>query len=392
MPPARVLHLIDSGGVYGAERVILNLAREHQAGGQVVPVVGCLVPRRTRGNELIAAAAAAGIETLQLPVSNLRLPLDLLRLTGVIRRKRIDLVHAHGYKPAVFAFALHVLAGVPVTSTCHLWFEPEKAPIKKRLMVWLEKHAYRRFPRVLAVSEDIRATLVAGGVDASRIEVVSNGVDVQPAVLTATERTRLRQALGIRDGEFCVLNAARLTRQKAQWLLVEAAAQLQSAGFPCKVLIVGSGELEAELREQIARLGVGDTVRLLGFRDDVGSILQASDAFALPSLDEGMPMSLLEAAAARLPIIATPVGDIGKLIVDGQSGLVIRPGEVGDIVEAIRRLRDQPAEAKAQAERAYRTVAEVYSSQAMARRHLGIYAGLLEAGAHGTAAAGPRHE
>lgn len=379
MRPARILHLIDSAGVYGAERVILNLSREHRKDGRVVPVVGCLTPREEASNALHDAATQAGIESLRLRVDNRRLPLDLWRLARRLRSERIDLVHAHGYKPAVFGFVTRMLVGIPAISTCHLWFEPDNAPLKKRVMVAVEKCLYRWFPRVLAVSEDIRRTLVAAGVPAARVQVVPNGVDTHAVSLTESERDAIRASLGIARGEFCVLNVGRLVRQKAQWSLVEAAAKLKVLGRPCKVLIVGAGELEAQLRQQIQALDVQEQVRLLGFRDDVPRLLAACDAFALPSLEEGMPMSLLEAVAARVPVIATPVGDVGKLVIDGQSGIIIPPGEPEGLVAAIDMLRSQPALARAMTDHAYQLLVQRYSQEAMAASYLAVYEEVLGA-------------
>jgi glycosyltransferase involved in cell wall biosynthesis len=377
---ARVLHLIDSAGVYGAERVILNLAQEHIEGGEVTPVVGCLIPHADAPSALHDTAMQEGIESLRLPVANQRLPFDLLRLMRVLRRERIDLVHAHGYKPAVFAFVARLLAGIPAISTCHLWFEPEHGPLKKRLMVAVEKRLYRWFPRVLAVSEDIRGILVTEGVPADRVTVVPNGVATHAPALTAAERERIRASLGVAPGEFCVLNAGRLARQKCQSLLVDAAARLKALGRPCKVLIVGDGELEGQLQQQIQSLGVQDHVRLLGFREDVPELLAASDAFALPSLGEGMPMSLLEAVAARVPVIATAVGDVGKLVVDGRSGIIIQPGDVDGLVTAIDSLRAQPQLALAITGHAHQLLIDGFSQEAMAASYLAVYREVLHAG------------
>lgn len=373
MQKLRVLHLIDSGGIYGAERVILNLSNEQRKGGAVTPVVGCLVSSEDEVSDLYQAALDAGVEAIRLRASNHLLWLHLPRLARLLRRERIGLIHAHGYKPAVFAFFFRWLAGITPVSTCHLWYKPESGPIKMRLMVSLEKKLYRWFPKVLVVSEDIRKTLISAGVPAHRVEVIPNGVQPKQQVLSAMEREELRRSIGVERDDFCVINPARLTAQKAQWILVEAAARLKQGGRPCTFLLVGDGELQSELREKIGRLGVELQVRMTGFRRDIGKLMAASDAFVLTSLDEGMPMSLLEAVAADVPVVTTPVGDITKLIEHARTGLLVPVGDVDAVVMALDWLRSHRVEASEMAAHAKQRLLNCYSCEAMASRYEAVY-------------------
>lgn len=374
----KVLHLIDSEGVYGAERVILNLSIAHRDSADIEPMVGCLVPHAASENALYDAAVAADLEAIRLPVSNARVWLDLPRVAHTLRACNIGLVHAHGYKAAVYGFFIRLLTGIPVISTCHLWFEPERGPLKMRVMVALEKWLYRWFPKILAVSANIRQTLIAHGVAGEKIDVIVNGVDVSHLPSTDAQRMALRRELGIGDDEYCILNAARLTRQKAQWLLIDAAARLKALGLPFKLLIVGAGELQAELETKIRADAVSDCVKLLGFRADVPQLLDISDVFVLPSLDEGMPMSLLEAAAARVPIVATAVGDIPKLVRDRESGLIVPLNDVDAIVDAVTALRADNEFAARLADAAHRSLVANYSCRAMSESYLRVYRELLK--------------
>ena len=138
-------------------------------------------------------------------------------------------------------------------------------------------------------------------------------------------------------------------------------------------MVACEGALRESLQSQIVAGGWGDRVRLLGFRDDVPALLQAADAFALPSLDEGMPMILLETAAAGTPIVATPVGDIPTLVRDGATGLVVARGDTAALAAALLRLRDEPGLGARLGAAARDEVRRVHSSETMAARYAEVY-------------------
>lgn len=368
----KVLHFIESEGVYGAERVILNLsAQMQQQSHAFIPVVGCIVSHPDADSALFNAAQAAGIAAVKIPIANKSLLRDIPRAAEQLKALDIGLIHSHGYKPSVFGFFIKLLKKIPVIATCHLWFEPSKGPFKMRVMISMEKFFYRWFPKVIAVSEPIKNILLTNGLTNKQVDIVCNGVDI-PAQDTHSPE-QIRSELNINEKTFVILNSARLTRQKAQWVLVDAAALLKKAGVDFKVLIVGQGGLEQELRSQIADKGLEQQVLLLGFRSDVTHLLQTCHVFALPSIDEGMPMALLEAAAASKPIVTTQVGDIGKLIKHEQTGLIIPLEDSQALAQALTRINTDAQLAQQLATAAHQLMRENYSSEAMCKRYLEIY-------------------
>ena len=373
----RILHFIESGGVYGAERVILNLSVQMQKMGSYIPVVGCIVDSTNSDSALYNTAIELGIEAIKIPIANKSLVRDLPKAAAQLKHARIDLIHSHGYKPSVFGFIVRLLKKIPVIATCHLWFEPSKGPLKTRLMIRLEKFFYRWFPKIVAVSDPIKAILLASNLKPQQVDVIRNGVDVPEANITDDELMQLRNELHLSANDFCILNSARLTRQKAQWVLIKAAAILKQQNEAVRILIVGEGDLDSELRAQIIAENVNDYVQLLGFRSDINKLLELSNLFALPSIDEGMPMSLLEAAAATKPIISTLVGDIGKLIQHERTGLVIPTEDPAAIAAAIVRLKNNVPLTQELANHAHQTMVEYYSSRAMCNGYLTIYDQLL---------------
>lgn len=368
----RILHFIESGGIYGAESVILNLSREMQADGTFVPVVGCIVQYAEEKIDLVNVAAGFGIEAHRIKIANRGVLFDLPRAARQIKALGIDAIHCHGYKPAVFAYLISRLIDVEIVATCHLWFVETYAPWKMRAMIAIEKSLYRRYAAVVAVSEHIQKILMNHGVQPNRTRVIKNGIVLSDYVANARRDAEPRQ---IR-----VLNVARLAQQKAQADLVAAAAEIASRRNDVEVMIVGEGELRADLERQIADANLTESVKLLGFRDDVKALLQQADMFVLPSLDEGMPMSLLEAVASKVPVIVTAVGDIPKLITDGESGIVVNVGDRAQLAQAIVRLADDAQLRRTLAENAWRKLQQTFSSKQMYEAYAAVYGSVL--GAH----------
>ncbi|MBK8165345.1 MAG: glycosyltransferase [bacterium] len=367
------MHLLESGGLYGAERVVLNLSAAMRTAAEFEPVVGCIVQRADEPSALYDEARRLSFAAEKVLLRNLRLAVDVPREAGRLRGLGIGLIHSHGYKATVYGSFLRRLWPVPITATCHLWFMGPHAPAKMKAMVALEMRLYRRFRTVVAVSDEIRQVLVRSGVDDRRVRVIPNGIPLDPPILAADERTRLRAALGAGPDVFLVLNAGRLTAQKDQATLLRAVGGLPPDGKPVRCVVAGEGDLHGPLQALIDAEGWGACALLLGFRDDVPALLQAADAFALPSLDEGMPMILLETAAAGTPIVATPVGDVPTLIRDGVTGLIIPRRDRAALAAALLRLRDEPGLAGRLAAAARDEVRREHSRETMAARYAEVY-------------------
>lgn len=376
MTKQRILHFIESEGVYGAERVILNLSQQLQTDNHYAAVVGCIVNNPASQSDLYDAAQAAGIEAIKIPISNKYVCFHLPKAAKQFENLKINLIHAHGYKPAVYGFIIRLLTGIPILSTCHLWFEPTNAPLKTRIMIWLEQFFYQWYPKIVGVSEPILEVLRKRKLPDKKLALIRNGVDI-PSTPTENTLQNLRAELQLTPDDYCVINCARLTRQKDQASLIEAGRILKEQSFPIKLLILGQGPLKAELKQQIQNSGMEQHVHLLGFREDIPALLAIADVFALPSLDEGMPMSLLEAAASSKPIITTLVGDIGKLIQHNKTGLTIPVGDPASLADAIIQLKNNPALAKLLADNAHAVMVKNYSSHAMYQQYILIYRELL---------------
>ena len=207
--------------------------------------------------------------------------------------------------------------------------------------------------------------------------MIDNGLDLADG-LPANERGPLRASLGVPRGGLMLLAIGRLDRWKAYDRLLEALARLQRTDL--HLVLVGDGDLRADLEEQARRIGVAGRVTLAGYRRDVGRLLLASDIFVISSRKEGLPMVLLEAMAARLPVVATRVGAIPDALGDGQAGVLVPAEDPGALAAAIEELAAAPERRADLAEAAQRIHAARFSRRAMGERYIELYRRLLTEG------------
>ncbi len=383
---AKILHLVDSGGLYGAESVILTLSREMIRNCTFEPVIGCIVSHAGEQSDLFDRALEFDIPAVKVVIRNALLPVDLLKFLWQCRKLGVSLIHSHGYKPSVFAFLIHLISRIQVTATCHLWFLGGKRPLKQRVMTWMELFCYRFYPFVTAVSQPIKLFLLKKGVPQQRVGIIKNGIymeDYPPKRTLAHTREEISCNGTSRDGllpsrlsgvhKGIVLNVGRLTSQKNQKHIVLAAKLLKKRGHTPAYLIVGEGEERLSLERQIMDLGLENDVFLPGFCNDVNMLLARASVLVLPSLDEGMPISLLEAVAVGVPVIVSPVGDIPELIFHGRTGLVVAPEDADALAHGIDFILTHPEKGSEMARCARRLLKRQFSSRAMYQAYARVY-------------------
>jgi glycosyltransferase involved in cell wall biosynthesis len=380
MPPkqGKILHFIDSEGLYGAEQVILTLSHEMLRASRFEPIVGCIVRDCHQTSPLDEKARASNIQSLKLIINNKRFYLDIPALCLFLKKKQISLIHSHGYKPSVVGFVISLITGIPIIATCHLWYSGKNPPLRYRLMTLVERFFFHFFPKIVCVSEKLRNYLIAHGISSSRVITIPNGIKTSTLNKAYwTPNTNLLSNLGLNDDRIRIINIARLTEQKAQPIIIKAAQVLKNRGFRAHFLIVGEGEQREYLQSLIIQNGLSDDIRLLGFRSDVIDLLRLSDIFVLPSLDEGLPMSLLEAMASGIPVIATPVGDIPEVIQHNKEGLLIPVGDPISLADRIQELSGDDQLRLHLSSNASRKIELYYSSTRMSSLYHNIYSSLL---------------
>jgi glycosyltransferase involved in cell wall biosynthesis len=358
--PARVLHLITRLPVGGAERLLVDVARNLPK-SRYESIVCCIQDRGPLADEV----EAAGLRVIELRrMQTKRFDWGAIgALTTLLRKERIALVHAHLYHANLYGRLAALRARVPAIATVHNTYTRTKWH-RRLLNRWLAAAG----ARVIAVSDDIRRDVARyDGVPEERITMLQNGIDLSRARSTLS-RQEARRRLGLADDGFVLGCLARLEEQKGHRYLLEALP----AGV--RLVIAGDGRLRGALEAQAEQLGLADRVSFLGTRRDVADILAALDAYVMPSLWEGLSLALLEAMAARLPVIASDVGGVSQVAADGAWCLRVPPADVPALAAAIGRLAaESPERRAALGNQARQRVEEAFSLEAMLSRLTRVY-------------------
>ena len=313
---------------------------------------------------LIEGAAGLGIRTRAVPrVSRRGRVAGLFRLWQAVRAERPAIFHAHLSWPLACKHGVYAawLARVPgIVGTAQLYVELRGNP---HYPVALRPHR-----RIIAVSEEVKARYAEDlSVPARKLVVVRNGILVPPPGPAADAALRADMLRGRPD--YLVFTPARLHPQKGHAILLAAAAQVPEATF----VLAGDGPLRAELEQQTRALGVADRCVFLGYRADVPALLAAADLVVLPSLFEGLPVSVLEAMAAQRPVVATAIGGTDEAITHDQTGVLVPAGDSTALAAAIRRMRADPALAQRLAAAGRQRVEREFSSARTATEVMKVY-------------------
>lgn len=255
------------------------------------------------------------------------------RMRQLQRKSQPAAVIAHQFTPFFYAaWGRGPRLRPPLAFVEHGRFHPDRPSFARRVfhLVML-----RRRDRVVAVGQSVRQALMRNeGIPGRRIRVIYNGIPVERFRRDEEARCRLRAAWGLSPGDFVVLQVARLDRLKDHPTAIRAAHRLRNESL--RWLFVGDGPERAAIESEITRLGLQGRVRLLGERRDIPELLSAADAFVLTSISEGIPVTVLEAMAAGLPVAATRVGGLPELVREGETGLLVAPSDPEGVAQALR--------------------------------------------------------
>lgn len=352
----RVLHICSDTNIGGAGRYVLSLLTQPAISDRFDTAVAC--PE----GDLAAAVRRIGLPVFLYPGANTSFSWPALRsLTAHMRTWRPQVAHTHGSLAGRVAAAL---AGARIVYTKHGLAAAEEQAIQvrgagrlaKRLAVTLLAH------RIVAVSEAVKRALVAQGADPGRVRVIPGGVDLSQYESQAPLAPGVLGALG------------RLQTEKGFDVLLRSLAELRGEA---RLLLGGEGLLAQELPRLAAELGVADAVEFRGFVTDVPGFLAETGVFVLSSRSEGLGLVLVEAMAAGRPVVATRVGGVPEVVVDGETGLLVEPENPGALAAAVRRLLADPALAARMGQGGRRRAQEHFSARRMAELTAAMYEELL---------------
>lgn len=337
-----VLWVIKGLGPGGAERLLAGLATAHDP---TIATFECAYVVAAKSH-LVGQLEAAGVpcECLSHGRRDWSWPLRLARL---VRSGDFDVVHVHSPLPgSVARLAVRSMprAHRPVLYTTeHNAWNTFRRPTR-----WLNRLTGRADKFTFAVSAEVARSLRGPVVD--RSEVLVHGIDLQSVATHREGREGLRREWGVRDDELVVATVANFRQQKDYPTLLAACAALRERGVPLRLVAVGQGPLEAEMRALHASLGLGDRVVLTGYHPDPPAVLAAADVFVLASRWEGLPVAMMEAAALGLPMVLTEVGGMPDAL--GADGAVwVPPGRPDALADALQGVLADPAQRAMLAER-----------------------------------------
>jgi glycosyltransferase involved in cell wall biosynthesis len=360
-----------SGG--GPDKTILNTPR-YLTGSGYRTLCAYMHPPGDPGFEQLRRKAAAW----EAPLFSVpdRGPWDwrvVSELLRICRRERVAIWHGHDYKSNALGLLLRPFWPMRLVTTVHGWVKRTR---RTPVYYGLDRLCLPHYERVICVSEDLREGCLACGVPDERCVLIENAIDTREF----SRRVVVEQAkgrLGIPAHRLVVGAIGRLSAEKGFNLLIRAVDRLLDRGFDLELLIAGDGDEFARLEGLIAALGRRDRIRLLGYRSDTVALYQAMDIFALSSYREGLPNVILEAMALGVPVVATAVAGIPRLVRDGETGLLVRPGEVGELTQALIRVLGDAELRATLARNGRRAVKEGYSFEARMRKIRAIYDQLL---------------
>ncbi len=311
------------------------------------------------------------------PISPFRDAAALFRLLGLLRRGRFDVVHTHSSKAGFLGRLAARLAGVPrVVHTPHTFaFQMEVSPFSMGLYRTLERLAACWTDRLICVCEAEREAARRAGLDrAGRCVVIPNGLPAS-AFEPTPDKGALRRRLGLRPEDRVVGMIGRLASQKSPLDLVAAAAFTLKREPDVRFVLVGDGPLMPAVRREIDALGLGDRVFAPGALENGAGLVSAFDVFVLPSRWESLPYSLLEAMAAGVAIVATPVGGVPDVIVHEKTGLLAPAGSPACLALAILELLEDKSKRRTLGAAARGRAEERYRLEPLVDRIERIYAG-----------------
>lgn len=366
----KVLQFITGFHVGGTERQVAHLATRLDSSRFEVHVASL-----QREGPLYAEMASCGLPLSSYPIKGFLRPETLrqqLRFAAYLKRQAIDIVHAYGFYPIVFAVPVARLAGSPVV----LASIRDSGDPWTRAQRLVQMCASRLAHCVLVNASAVRTSFREGGHARRAIAVIRNGVDVERFAPRPPDEA-LRSSLGLPPRAPLVVAVSRLNPMKGIDDLLKAAALLEGRFDEARFVIVGDGASRRDLEEQARLLGLAGRVLFTGTKLDVAAILSQAAVSVAPSLSEGLSNVVLESMAAGVPVVATRVGGTPELLEDGVTGLLVPPCDAPALAAAIGRLLEDEPLARRLGEAARARAVDRFSMQHMVRQTEELYRSLL---------------
>ena len=369
----KILHVRDSSGIYGGERVILTLGNKLNRNVFDYKLL-CMKRPDARSQILTDRANELGIDTIDLEVKSKFDWFALKRLRYFLHKYNVDIVHSHDFKSDFYVMLASYGTKIKRIATAH--GSTRDSVLKKIYLELDENFVYRKMDRIVAVSEDVANGLKKKGLNSNKIFVIQNGLDLE---LLKSEHNKIGNNNSIYNTSdkktFAIVG--RLYPDKGHRFFLQAVAKIIRQYSAIEVLIIGDGPARETIADQIRSLGLENFVTMCGVVSNMQAVYEHIDCLVIASLREGLPYVLLEAAANRVPVLATAVGDIPQLIEDGKTGYLVEPGNIVEIEERMVRFLTKKDNIKQMVENCYDVFERKFSADRMVRETENLYLSLF---------------
>lgn len=367
----KVLHLIDSGGMYGAERMLVSLMKEQVRKG-IIAVLGSIRSHKELFRKAIEVQAKSdGVQVKEFSMRNGPNIAGAIRIVRFSQENNIDIIHCHGYKANILMGLMPAYyRKIPYIVTLHGWTS-RKPWTRIWIYEWVDALMGRRADRVVMVSNalqrDLRVRLaglkghvVHNGIPVSSSEL-ETGIPVRPDIKDFCEK------------DFIIGTICRLTPEKGIEILIQSVANVIHRNPNVSMVIIGDGRERRRLERLCDTKGIRAKVLFTGYISDASSYLPIFDIFVISSFTEGLPIGLLEAMRAGRPVIATNVGGIPEALNNGECGILVDSGNDDELTEAILRLYSSEDLRKTFGDAGKKRFEEQFSLKKMEPRYREIY-------------------
>ncbi len=368
----KILHVIDSGGLYGAEVMMLNLMDEQRKQG-LEPVLLSIGGTNEGEKEVESEARHRGHSFIcfrMRPGPNLA---GVVKVLSFSHHEKIDIIHSHGYKMNILlGFIPRFLRRFSLITTVHGWTST-RGFSKMKIYECVDFLSLNLIDAVVLVHHGMLSNSSSRRLKHLRCKVINNGIPSQQI-----ENTEFENDIA----EFCkkcftIGSIGRLSEEKGYRYLINSIAHLIGEGLDIRLIIIGDGPERNELGRLVYKNGLEDYVMMPGYKKNARQYIPCFSLYAIPSLTEGLPITLLETMQARVPVVGTNVGGIPDVLDHGRGGVLVQPCDSMALAYALRRLYKDQDLATRLTEHSYHRFTKYFTSRTMAEKYLKVYHSIL---------------
>ncbi|HCU79988.1 MAG: hypothetical protein CL789_04580 [Chloroflexi bacterium] len=361
----RVVYTVLDGRLSGGQVICGHLMSAALSAGHQV----CLITPSL--GEFTDQLQSRAIEVIQIPMERTFFFHRAVTFAKFLRDWEADLVHCHSaVTGTILARIGAYLAGVPLISHVHIENKFSDVRWIKRCQIVLDNITSIFADKIITISNATKESLINQGISSNKITVIHNGINLKEQLDDLSETDQIRKMLGLQKNSHIVGMVARLCPVKGQREFILAAKSIRDVYPNTEFVVIGEdyefeGKYRNNLEDLVQKLDLEEFVHFLGFRSDVRYIMNCFEIFVLPSWIEGLPVTILEAMAVRKPVVATSVGGVPELVLDGETGILVSPRDVLGLSKAIESLLDEPDLAHQMGNKGYEYVHQEFSHEKM---------------------------